>query len=43
MKPAATCPVRGSIDAHFRGRTSPDQEAAMRAHLPDLRGLPDAV
>ena len=38
MKPAATCPVRGSIDAHFRGRTSPDQEAAMRAHLPACEG-----
>jgi hypothetical protein len=38
MKPAATCPVRGSIDAHFRGRSTPDQEAAMRAHLPDCEG-----
>jgi hypothetical protein len=35
MKPASTCQVRGSIEAHFRGRTTPDQEAAMRAHLPD--------
>ena len=38
MKPASTCPVRGSIEAHFRGRTTPDQEAAMRAHLPDCEG-----
>ena len=38
MKPAATCPVRGSIDAHFRGRSTPEQEAAMRAHLPECEG-----
>jgi hypothetical protein len=38
MNPPSTCPVRGSIEAHFRGRTTPDQEAAMRAHLPACEG-----
>jgi hypothetical protein len=31
---AARCPFREAVDRHFAGRVRPEEEAALRAHLP---------